>query len=334
MGYPWIFEANHESGDNSEWDAEIDSESVLDFPHYSELARHGMAPYRGAYCVRITLGDTAAHTLRGDAMNIAEDATAFFNYKLYLGKDLKFTADDDILLVLFEETEDTTTGATLFLRMIASTDVISLALGENETINTTTLAEIKRGQWYDVEVKMKADTQGAGTLDLYLNKGINSRISITSVTAAPIVDVLVGVQGGLTTTTGTILFDDVRFDTAQIYGDLERYRPTNVHVTAVADHPLIGPGSFAVAITGTSTNAVLSLYDSDGVPNRLEPFAKIRNLTANEMVPGHDIFDVNHGVYATLTGTAAEAFFSIEKGGLHSDGAIINRGLANGRERP
>ena len=336
MAYPWIFEANHESGDNTEWDAEIDSEGVLDFPHYSELARQGMAPYRGAYCVRIKLGDTSAHTLRGDAMNIAEDGTAFFHYKLYLGKDLKFTADDDILLALFEETEDTTTGAALFLRMINSTDVISLALGENETINTTTLAEIKRARWYDVEVKMKADSEGAGTLDLYLNRGITSRISITSVTSAPIVDVLVGVQGGLTTTTGTILFDDVRFDDGQIYGDLERYRPRNVRSTAAADHPIIGPGSFAVMVTGTGDDATLTLYDSDGVPNRLEPFAKINQAnasTTNETVPGHDIFQVAHGLYITLTGTNAEAYFSIEKGGLHSDGAIINRGLARKYER-
>jgi len=270
-------------------------------------------------------------------MNITEDSTAFFNYKLYLGKDLKFTADDDILLVLFEEVEDTTTGATLFLRMVESTGVISLALGENETINTTTLVEIKRGRWYDVEVKMKADTQGAGTLDLYLNKGTTSLISITSVTALPIVDVLVGVQGGLTTTTGTILFDDVRFDELQIYGDLERYRPRNVRSTAAADHPIIGPGSFAAMVTGTGDDATLTLYDSDGVPNRLEPFAKINQAnasTTNETVPGHDIFQVSHGLYITLAGTNAEAFFSIEKGGLHSDGAIINRGLANGRERP
>ena len=333
MAFPWVFESNFESGDNSEWDAEIDSAGVLDFPHYTELARHGMAPYRGAYCARIVLGDTAAHTLRGDIMNITEDGTAFFHYKLYLSKDLKFTADDDILLVLFEEVEDTTTGATLFLRMINSTDVISLALGENETISTTTLVEIKRGRWYDVEVKMKADTQGAGTLDLYLDRGISSLISITSVTALPIVDVLVGVQGGVTTTTGTILFDDVRFDDAQVYGDLERYRPRNVRMTTPADHPIIGPGKFSCMVTDLGGDGVLKLYDSDGVPNRLEPFATIRNKTSGAMTPGHDIFEVSHGLYATLTGTTAEAYFSIDRGGMLSDGAMINRGLARKYER-
>ncbi len=250
MAFPWVFESNFESGDNSEWDAEIDSEGVLDFPHYTTLSREHQAPYRGSYCMRIRLGDTAAHTVRGNAMNIAEDGTAFLSFYLYLSNDLRFTADDDILLALFEETEDTTTGVTLFLRMVTATDVISLAMGENETINTATLTPILRGRWYHVEMKVKADTQGAGTMDLYVNSSTASA-SVTSVTAAPILDVLLGVQGGLTTTTGVLLYDDVKFDDGQIYPNTSQYRLKNAYVTAAADHPFVGPGRFSIAGIGT-----------------------------------------------------------------------------------
>lgn len=342
MAYPWLVSVNFESGDGTNTDNETDTGSLLDFPHYTELARHGMTPYRGSYCMRwftnSDTGDTNDHTVRIDAVNIGEDVTAFFAFKLYLGKDLRFTANDDILLVQFEETEDTTTGASLFLRMINSTDVISLALGDGTTIDTTTLAEIKRGRWYDVEVKMKADLQGAGTLDLYLDRGINSLISLSSLTMAPVVDALIGTSGTETTTAGTILFDDIRFDDGQIYGDLERYgvhnyRMANVSGTTQSDHPIIGPGKFSCMVTGTSTDGVLKLYDSDGVPNRLQPFLTIKNTTANVMTPGHDIFEVSHGVFATLTGTNAEAYFSIDQGGMLSDGAMINRGLARKYER-
>ena len=95
-------------------------------------------------------------------------------------------------------------------------------------------------------------------------------------------------------------------------------------------------GEFSAGVTGTGAtgNCVLTLYDTDGVPNGLEPLAILRNTAANEFIPGHDVFQVSHGLYCTLSGTNAQAFFSINRGGLWSDATIINYGLKKGGVSP
>lgn len=339
MAFPWVYQANFESGNNSEWNNEADTGSNLDFPHYIDLARAGMTTYRGAYCMRVRMGDTNDHTLRADAANIAEDGTAFLNFYLYLGKDLAFSADDDIHLVHFEETEDTTTGATLFLRMINSTDAISLALGENETINTTTLYQIKRGRWYNIEVKMLADTQGAGTLDLYVDNS-TAAISITSVTSAPILDIIFGVTDGLTTTTGTILFDMVTFDEGQVYPNRER-RPKTVNIDK-SQSIFVGPGWIeSAALLTTGGSEVMRLWDTD-VANTDNADAFVTELDDAIFTSVSGPIEFKRGCYATISGTNEQGqVVLIDRGDrpgvfgprYHSDANIVNYGLRKRKAR-
>jgi hypothetical protein len=136
-------------------------------------------------------------------------------------------------------------------------------------------------------------------------------------------------------TSGTVLIDDIIYDnTGQIYRDKQRYRTQNAHIYQASDHPIIGPGRFACAVTATGTDGVLSLYDSDGVPTNLTPIAVIRNVSANEFTPGHDIFTVDHGLYTTLSGTGAQAFISIERASAVSDATVLSRGRATGKPQP
>ena len=336
-----LFESNFEAGTNAEWDDEADTDSALDFPHYTDLARAGQTTYRGAYCMRVRMGGTNDRTLRMDIGDIAEDGTRFLNFHLYLGKDLAFTADDDIHLVHFEESEDTTTGTTLFLRMINSTDAISLALGENETINTTTLYQIKRGRWYNIEVKMKADSQGAGTLDLYVNNSA-SAISITSVTAAPILDIIFGVTDGLTTTTGTILFDEVKFDDVQVYPYRER-RPKVMNI-GKTQSIFVGPGHIeSAAIITTGNNEVLRLFDTD-VANIDDVGSFVTELLDAQFTSVSGPIEFKRGCYAVVAGTALTAQCQVvlldrgDRPGVfgpqyHSDANIINYGLRKRKAR-
>ena len=59
MAFPWLSECNFEDGTKGHFDTETDTETRLDFPHYSELARTpGMGmPWRGAYCARVNLAN-------------------------------------------------------------------------------------------------------------------------------------------------------------------------------------------------------------------------------------------------------------------------------------
>ncbi|MES0340663.1 MAG: hypothetical protein ABUK15_11525, partial [Anaerolineales bacterium] len=82
----YIFSSSFDTGTNAGWDTESDTGALLDFPHYTELARAvgGGTPYRGAYCMRITPGDTNDHTLLEGDLNIADTATAWTRFSLFV----------------------------------------------------------------------------------------------------------------------------------------------------------------------------------------------------------------------------------------------------------
>jgi hypothetical protein len=57
-------------------------------------------------------------------------------------------------------------------------------------------------------------------------------------------------------------------------------------------------------------------------------------VTAKDYTPGHDVFEVQNGLYTVLTGTAPQAFISIERAGCVSDATMISQGLKNGAPKP
>ena len=61
MGFPWNFEETFEGGTKGNFDSESDTGNRLDFPGPAELAAdgQGVAPFRGAYCMRVNLGKNA-----------------------------------------------------------------------------------------------------------------------------------------------------------------------------------------------------------------------------------------------------------------------------------
>lgn len=334
MAFPWIFSDGFESGTTA---ATATSGSLLDFPHYSELARQGMTPYRGAYCERIRLtGGTTSQFAREDTAFddwITTQVTRFVRLYFYLGKDLLMADGDKFSLFEAESVLNTTTQFAFGIQRTTGNILFwfnqtqAAALPSTVVIGTTTTA---LGRWICAEIK-GVSAAGTGTIDGYIEDGPMTQI--TGLTTAAVVDAKIGVIGPDAGTSGTVLIDDFVYDDGQIYRDLMRYRTANAHIYNASDHPLIGAGKFAAAITATGTNGVLTIYDSDGVPNRLEPLAVIRNLTANEFVPGHDIFEVTKGAYTVLSGTGAHAFISIDRACVTSDGAMITQGLAKGAPR-
>lgn len=335
MAFPWIWENNGESGVHS---ASASSGSLIDVAHYSELARAGMAPYRGAYAHRIRLaGGTTSQFIREDTAFDDLDntpVTRYVRWYFYLGKDFTMADGDKFSMFEAESTLNTTTEvAAGIIRTTGNilfwyNETTAAATPSTIILGTTTTA---LGKWFCAELKIVLDA-AAGTIDGYIDDAVGTQIA--ALAQADIVDVKFGAVGPDAGTSGTLLIDDIKYDDGQIFRDKERFPGVNVHQTHTNDHPIIGPACFSVGITGTGTNAVLTLYDTDGIPTNLTPFVVLRNATANEFIPGHDIFQVNHGVYAVMSGTAAQAFYSVDRGGVLSDGQYVTRGNATSRVRP
>ena len=336
MSFPYLLTQGFESGGKGTITAEVDTAGILDFPHYTALASQGLAPWRGAYCMRIrpNSGTTAAY-IREDAAfdDLLANVVRFVRFYFYLGKDFVMADTNKFSLMEMESVLDTTTevacgidrsGANIRF-WVAET---SAAAAQTMVLGTTTTA---LGRWYHAELRVDLDSGAPndGTIDAYIDDA-QVGAQITALDQGAIVDVKFGVIGPDAGTSGAVLMDDITYDELRIYRDREQYRSSNAWVNQVDDHPIIGAGKFKASVTGTGTNAVLTLYDSDGVPNSLTPLATIRNVSANEYVPSQDELEVNHGLYCTLSGTEAQAYISISRGSVFSDATMINRGLGKG----
>ncbi len=333
MAFPWIFGIEgFESGGTI---ATATSGSLITFPHYTELARQGMAPYRGAYCLKVKLaGGTTSQYIREDTAfdDLTASTTRYVRWYFYLGKDLVMGATDSVSMFEAESVLDTTTVVSAGIRR-ATTNIefwwgLAQATASPGTIvlGTTTTA---LGKWYCAEIKIVLDSGvgNDGTITGYINNIAGA--AKASLDQGVIVNAKFGAIGPDAGTSGTILIDDIIYDDTQIYTDTERFRGLNAHIVQATDHPIVGAAKFSIKLTGTGTNAVLTMYDTDGVPaGKLEPIDVIRNVTANESVPGYDVYEVSRGLYTVLSGTAAQAFISIERGGIISDAGYVNLGRA------
>ena len=335
MAHPFIASYGFETGANPMTAA---SGSLIDYPHYTLLANSKETPYRGAYCFRIKLaGGTTSQFLREDTAfdDLDNGVTRWLRWYFFLAKDFAMADSDKFSMFEAESTLNTTTEAAAGILRDGSNinfwynETTAAASPSTITLGTTTTA---LGKWFHAELKIVLSSGGTGTIDGYINDVVGTQI--TTLTQSDIVDAKFGAIGPDAGTSGTLLIDDIIYDDGQIYRDRVRYRQPNAQIIHASDHPIIGPGKFAIAVTGTGTDAVLSLYDTDGVPTRLEPFAVIRNVSANEFVPGHDIFEVSYGLYTVMSGTGPQAFVSLDCGGVWSDGTVINRGLKQGAPRP
>jgi hypothetical protein len=340
MAFPYTFFENFATGGKGLWDTEVDTASILDFPHYTDLARHGMAPYRGAYCMRIRAngGTTAAYLKEATSLDIAAAATLYLRWYFYLGKDFRMAASDKFSMMELESVSDTTTIKAVGLQRTGSNIEVwwniaqATAAPSTAVIGTTTTA---LNRWFCIEMKAYDANGGAndGTIDVWIDDGA-AGAQIGPLTEGAVVDGKLGLIGPDAGTSGTILFADFIADDAQIFADGKRFRPLNQWLIGASNHPLIGPGKFAIDFTDSSADGTCTIYDQDGVQTRLEPVTALRNATAKDFVPGHTTFEVSYGAYVVLTGAAPQAHMQIERGGLLSDAQYINRGLSTTKPLP
>jgi hypothetical protein len=334
MTFPFIFESNFESGDVSEWDSETDTGSQLDVVHYTELARypwHTAVPYHGAYCLRATLaGGTAdAFVTEGD-IDIALSTNRFLVFAIWLDPNFTATADDTINILELQSTGPVVE-VTFGLRIVAATGVINFGIGETAPTSFGSEA-IERGVWHFVELDITLDSGAGddGTIDLYVTREDDPTATavhatqVATLDQAAVIQGVLGVQGQLATTLGTILFDHVRFDDTRLNSVSDRFATSQV-ITKTT-HVWVGPGHIdhISLSSGAGNDNVVTLYDTDSARCcRNNYVSKLSNTSNNETVAQDFSAHFTRGCYAILEGTSPQVVVKFSRTPAYgSPGAI------------
>lgn len=322
MSFPYIFSSSFDTGDNSEWTSEHDGESLLDFPHYSELARLPgyPAPYRGAYCMRVQLSDAEEHTVTAAAIDIADTVTRHTRFALFISPDFAATANDIFNIFEWQGTADAVESA-ISLQIVAATDAVTIAVGDGAAA-ASGFTPLSKGVWHIIEALFTVGTGGAGVLTLFVDGAqVQTATSLTTNTA--ILQGTLGVQDALATTTGYLLFDEFAFDDTRL---ALPHRFATHRLLSRSAFMFVGPGRIdnIKLLDGGSGDVTLELYDTDVYTASMTPIFRDRTATANVNVDAADVpIDFVRGCLAVLGGTLPGAVLSVCKAvGWGSDGAI------------
>lgn len=338
MAFPFIFESNFEAGTLAEWDSETDVELALNVRHYTYNAREDVAkvgpiaPWRGAFELELNLiGDTADHTVTEGDMNIADTATAWTRFYLFLGRDLRGVTD---IFNIFElQGTANAVEAAISLRITTNVDTVEIGIGQ---IAATTFATqpLQKGRWYCIELMTNAETDGSGASELYVDGALVQTIS--TITNTAVLQGVLGTQNTLSTTLGHIFIDSFVFDDLRIGPQVDRF-PDVFWVTKTT-HICLGDSELlnVTLMQGAGTDNALVIYDTDRAYTGDEgnKVARLYNLTASE--PPIDLADVpvcvKRGAYVVLTGTSPQALIHIGRSqGYRSTGRIRQYGSHNNR---
>ena len=333
-----------ETGSNSEWTTETDTGSRLDVAHYSDLARlpwSNAVPYRGAYCVRINMGDTNDHTLSSTTIQVATGNVRFFRWMMYLGSDLSATADDIWSVFELQELTDSVVQLTVGLRISTTTGATRYALlgmGRSLTSDLMT-TQIETNKWHAIEVQFKQDVSTVadnGAATLYLN-GIlvqaTGAIDGSGGTTGGTGRGVLGTQDTLSTTTGTILLDEFVMDDARVYPIADRY-PQSLLLTKTGT-VFVGQGRIddAILMAGGGTDNVLTIYDTDraNTNEASKIVLELKNTVNSEMISApFPPYYVTRGAYCTLSGTNPRALITIGRAAGYGSAAVVRaQGLAS-----
>lgn len=345
LNVPYLRESNFELGDNSEWDSEVDTGSLLNFVHYSKLSRYrvteigAIAPWRGAYVAEWNLGDTNDHTLiKATTDVVADGKIGFVQFMLFIGKDFTATADDTLAIYEAQGTANAVEG-TICLKITAATGVIQIGHAQKQADIVFGGDPLQRGRWYCIEL---VDTIVVGTATGATQLFIDGSAFAASVTNAavntPVLRSVLGTQDTLATTTGHLFMDAFKFSsnaasasTTRIGNPKDRY-PDTVFVTK-SGHLALGQTDImnVQLLPGNDTTAVLKIYDTDNADLQSDEnvVATLNGTTASAAVDLANVpVTVKRGVYFKLTGTIQpQAFVTFgQSQGWRSHGRIRQHG--------
>lgn len=333
MAFPYLSECGFEDGTKGHFDTETDSESRLDFPHYSDLARQPgtSAPYRGAYCMRVNLVNdgtpTACYVQETGSWDLSASGSIFIRFMFYVSNDIVMADTNEF--ALFELWAATSTPEGGAYVNYTTANGLRLGIGETAGVNFKPLTT---GVWHCLELKYVIDSGGPndGTLDAWLDGSAYTQI--TALDQGAITSGVLGViYQDAGTTRGTVLFDEVVADDARIFPIVERF-PQQVMLTQ-SGHVFVGAGEVEKIdlLSGAGTDNVLSVFDTDRayVSDASAAVLELKNVANSERVGMWDEpIRLHRGCYVALSGTNPRAIVKIGFASSYSEGAIRQQGLA------
>jgi len=333
VAFPWLVHENWDDGTRGGFDSETDATAILDFPAYTELARGGFAPWQGSHALRLRLNGTAtANVTETGGFDTAGAGTIHVWFPLLVGADLSLTDTDTVILFSLDSAGPVSEGV---VGIRNNGGVYELFCGETGATRTLPITPNSK-RWYQIEISAVIDNAGAddGTLAFYVDGG-QVGATITGLDQGAITQARLGaVSGTAAGNRGTILIGAVMADDARVY-PRERWSGETVWVTRDIN-AYVGPCTLdAASVTGTSTEAVMTIldtdiYDATGVGFSREPVVYLRNVTANDQAPGFNTpVEFKRGVYVQLTGTSPQGWVSIRRpsGVVRSSAGYVDRGL-------
>lgn len=335
MAFPFLFEENFETGTLGAFNTETDTESRLDFPHYSDLAKipAGSAPYRGAYCMRVNLANDGspadALVQETDGFDTAAAGVIHVKFCFYVSPDITMANTDEFAIFQMWSATNTVEGGAY----INFTTANGLRLGIGET-SATVLKPLTTGEWHQLEMIFDVDNAGAndGTIDAWLDGSAYTQVA--TLDQGAITSAVLGVMSqDAGTTRGFILYDQVYADDARLGPFAQRW-PRQLVLTK-SGHVFVGAGIVedVSLLSGAATDNVLRLYDTDiGSTTDVESFVtELKNTSNGQLVnPEDKCLRFNRGCYVSMTGTNPRAVVKILRApGYFSEGTI--RGLGQQR---
>lgn len=311
MAFPYFIESTWDAGTLDSFDSTTDVGSILSFPHYKELSRFGLAPWRGSHAMRVVIN--GVNTAYVQAAAFAQ-ATQSIWLPICVHDDFTLNDGDNLQIFAFYSA-GTTRGGTLSIRRSGSNYqfVANAASGGPEAVFT--FAKDKT-VYYQLELSLNSAN---GTLDFFVNGGqVGSQL-----TGLTLVTPLFARMGALNTAagqSGILLFGGVISDDLRVF-PRKRF-PDDTDWVTHDRQAFIGSGTVDNAqLTGTSTDGVLSILDTNIFESGItdfsrEPIIYTRNTIANAQVPNYQVPVVFHrGLYIQLTGTNPQAWISLKQHG-------------------
>ena len=330
MAFPFIFEANFETGDNTEWDSETDTGSQLTIESYKQLSKlpfTNFLPFSGAFAMRLNVSATADAFLTEGDVNYALDATGGVRFTSLIANDFAFTADDTVALMELQGAANAIL-LSIGLRLTAATDLIELGIGE--LAPTAFGGFLERGKWYTIEASFNIDAGGndgdASLFSTKVNEVSSAALAtLSSLDQIAVTHAVLGIQDQLDTTTGNLLIGDFTADDARLF---DRNRISSSPVITKSGHLFVGRG-FVEAATILSENAddSVDFFDTDNGDTDQDRKIELKN-GANLSVSGEFLFQ--KGCFVSMAGALnprAQAYFinqSIEPGVFGPDLSFAN----------
>ena len=337
---PYIYEENFELGTRGQFDVTGDTDSQIDFPHFTTLSRfkghgpaHGYAPYNGAYCMRIRLGigsGTNPATLEEADVNIAASPiTNSLLFNILFCSDLQATSADAVSILKLEQTDDT--AEVVYGFDIATDGGITMGVGETDMTTQNGALAILRDQWYTCELTVTNGAGADGIIDTFVTRWgtaastVGDTTQITGLTQGAIGQATFGIEDQLGTTTGTILLDTLMQDDLRIF---PRSRFGSVRRMTQRGHAVVGGGTIDdVVAVADGTNAMeVNIYDTNNAYILGDPVATVSvdaGLVQERL--GHPI-TIQRGAFVEFTGTSHYAEVHLGSGFPRSEVDVIKLG--------